>query len=347
MGERIERRRETHGARPDDLQVDNFARQQHELGLDEPKDTVITRRGFLKYAGKGLAGAAAIGTGVLVGTELAERREHLEERITQPLDEQYDLDGVVREAKAYLRTYGLDLLTGGDTERNEILGDKAALEHYQMSLLALVQEISKYPQEMIPGSMDGKTLEIRVVNVLSIKDRPNTEPRRVGGVATTFDRRAPRIGLDSSQPEEFQRQTIHHELNHLFGRREQQARDIRWRQFHASLRTEIYRPIPAQRNARQAAAEEYFLTNYAGTEPIEDQAVWAEHMMVPELHLKLIEKIRSTRNADARRILTMKYMATKEEYRKWSNGVMDDQYWQRLIQQTRQGKGDRLVQQKK
>jgi len=294
------------------------------------KDTTISRRRFLALGG------AAVAAGALGQLDYSHGYTTLGRFLNDKISGQYDYDTAVREAKKFLReNYSISLIMGEDADRKQIHGDRIALEKYRTSLKLLLTELTRYPPDMIKNApaLGGRPMEIRILENLKYRDSPKEAPRTLAGVLTGISR-YPRMALSVSQTETYQRQTIHHEIYHLFQRPDQVGHKKKWTDMHArlSLGRTPYRPLPQGVDPLGRAREEYFVTNYAGTNALDDGAVTAEHMLTPSLHVLFLDQIRATRNPVAKRILTAKYFAIKKEYGEWSQGRMGEEFWENIRQ---------------
>lgn len=75
----------------------------------------------------------------------------------------------------------------------------------------------------------------------------------------------------------------------------------------------------------------HFVSDYAETNDVEDRADMAFWIMTPSRHKDLLNKIAHSSDAETKRILTEKMRIIKEDYLAWSNGKMNDQYWEDLL----------------
>jgi len=247
---------------------------------------------------------------------------------------QYDYDQEVQLAKNYLKErYHIDLKMGLDKDEPSLVGDPITVEKYKQALQILVRELSKYPPEMIHKLAEGRGFHIYIVRNLLDKSVPvGSEANYLGGDVPPFRAEKGRQLVLNADNWELQ-QAIHHELNHdfvgLFENRE--AHDARWIQLHEKLKKNPYRPVPRNVVSNEPAPEHYFLTNYAGSAPIEDEAVCAEWMMTPSLAVQFLDKWRNERDPVIKDILAAKWNKVKKNYYDWSDGKVGDALWQSII----------------
>lgn len=298
-------------------------------GAPESVSPLLSRRNFL-IGGGALAAAATV--------DYVEKVSPLAEWLDDKIEGQYDYDALVKEAKRILKKeYSVELLMGRENDQEDILGDPVSLEQYRESLRVLVHGIKRYPPEMIQKVGEGRGFKIRILRQL--------RARHVGGhnpTHTSFAgiRRGTRQGIaeeiiiDADQQLDFQARIVHHELNHSFAGTWQswQERDNRWIGFHAKINQNPYRP-QASYGADHPAPERHFLTDYAGTMPVEDQAVSAEWMMTPALMTVFLDRWRNETDQNVKDILAWKYNETKNNYAVWSNGKLGEPFWQSLVDQ--------------
>ena len=180
---------------------------------------------------------------------------------------------------------------------------------------------------MIQNATSRKVLPIRIVQNPAYKI--GSETKRAAGLAFPWPIR--RLALDSSRSVMFQQGTIHHEIAHVltFGKYNEWKQ--RWIALHQPLTNEPYSKTHEQQRPHDDSGQEYFLTAYASTDPFEDIAVCAEHIMVPILHIKFLQKIKNAKNPAAKRILQAKYNDIKDLYRELSGGKMNDDYWRAIV----------------
>ncbi len=324
-------------ARKGEWDPDIWYQQMMDSGMvATEEDALISRRKFL--LGAGAVAATLVIDNVGKFTPLA---KWLDDKVVG----QYDYDAEVSRAKSYLKErYGIDLVMGEDKNREQILGDPVTLEKYRTTLRILFQEISKYPPEMIHKMREGRVFEIRIVHTLYRKDigNPDIPPKRVAGTALWPSEKGPtRVALDAGFDEFFQRKNIHHELNHKFAERNWQERDKKWVSFHAAVSVKPYHPESANVSSDVMAEERYFLTKYASSAPPEDQAVCAEWMMTPSLHVIFLDRWRNEKDPVTKDILAAKYIETKKNYSDWSDGKIGDAFWESIIAQGEKERGSK------
>ena len=235
-------------------------------------------------------------------------------------------------------TYGVTLVMGVDKHEKDITGNPVALEQYRASLRLLVQEMSKYPPEMIRKIGEGRGFEIRISNGLYTKGDTvadhSHEKKKLGGVAPLLkEKKSAQMMLDSQETEVYQRQTMHHELNHRAAAKweDPSKRDQTWVKFHSKTSANPYHEVSINSITDQTKFKPYFLKAYAGAAPIEDEAVFAEYMMMPQLHIEVLNKWRNEKDPIVKDILAAKYLETKKNYLTWSDGKMDDAFWGSII----------------
>jgi hypothetical protein len=73
---------------------------------------------------------------------------------------------------------------------------------------------------------------------------------------------------------------------------------------------------------------------YGESKPQEERAEFARMMMVPQTHAAFLSRLR-TENENSRNALKRKYDAIKKDFYKWSNGQMDEKYWEVVVKKAR------------
>lgn len=318
-----------------DWDPDLWRRQMEEAGFVGSSGHVLSRRNLL-------IGGATLAAGLAIDNigKFSPLAKWLDDKIAG----QFDYDEVVKEAKSFMKErYHIDLVIGVKEGQNDILGDAVTLEKYRTILRVIMQEMSKYPSEMIQKIGEGPGFELRIIDNLYTKgplsgfsSNFSNIGQRVGGIAPfrTEDKPAQLI-LDSNQMEYIQRQTLHHELNHLSANKweNRQERDQRWMGFHKKISKDPYHRVSSDTKAEDPPKEPYFLTNYASSAPVEDQAVCAEWMMTPLLHAEFVKRWQDERDPSVREVLSLKYVETVREYNEWSGGKIDDAFWDTIWKQ--------------
>ena len=306
-------------AEGEDPTGDDNARQLQELGLVKPSFG-LSRRAVLFGVG-----AAALSTSGLLALGLTQQ-EMIEHPLVKKLmdeadDKEYDFDAIVKDAKRYLKDkYGMLLAVGPDKDGELILGDKATLEHYRITLRLLVQELARYPSEMILNVTSRKSVPVRIVDRPESRMRLGEPPYRVGGVVHYWP--LIRIALDSSATLVYQQQAIHHEINHALTAKDAVDLSSRWIEMHKPIAANAY-----DKRIDHTPLAEYFLTPYASTNPREDLATCAEYMMTPLLHIEFLKRIGAATSPITRQILQAKYDSVKSAYLRLSGGKMDERFW--------------------
>lgn len=293
------------------------------------EQTKISRRSFLK-------GMAAVGAASAVGIDYAGRFSPLAKWLDDQIEGQYNYDEIVKQAKEFMRErYGVELIMGTEKEQSEVLGDRVLLEKYQHSLKILVQEISKYPPEMIQKVGEGDGLRIRIAEKIRVKETDINKKiffTRVAGLANPLrDGRPAEFLLNSAQTEESERMTIHHEFNHLFVPKWQGWREQGkiWHDLHAPFKNPYSRLNPA--NPEHTRRPRYFLTDYASSNAGEDMATCIEWMMTPIHMAEFVTRWRDEKDPAIKNILGKKYLETARCYKDWSGGKIDNAFWQSII----------------
>jgi len=191
---------------------------------------------------------------------------------------------------------------------------------------------------MIKKIGEGRGFVIRAIAELGLKsgDDPSQSGRHWTGFAPWLtDSAAAQLLLHANEPESQQRATFHHELNHRCAEKWQKKedRDKKWTALHGKVSARPYREIPKGERPEAQPKEHFFLSNYSGTRPIEDQGVCAECMMIPHLHLWFLRRIQEEKEPASKQILTAKYNTVKQEYFVWSDGKIGAPFWDAIIKQ--------------
>ncbi|OGG49357.1 hypothetical protein A3C18_03395 [Candidatus Kaiserbacteria bacterium RIFCSPHIGHO2_02_FULL_54_11b] len=305
----------------------------------------MTRRTFLRGAAAtaavGIAGATGLAGMTAIGQlKMEQLARFLDDASGEP---QYDYDTAISEAKTFLKTaYDIDLKVGVGKDHENIVGDHASMERTRDTLRHLVQELKRYPPDMIQKLGEGRGFQIHIVESrLIVKDKAPTGEivmeRSVAGVAPFLKEGRPAtMILKSDGEDEWQRTLIHHELNHRFAEKWQvwRERDEKWIAMHAPMTERPYWGYYKVNDRKdKTPTPAYVFRRYGLAAPVEDQAICAEAALIPRLHAYMEDAIRTTADPHAKKVLRAKLQATKADYLVWSGGKMDAKYWERLCKE--------------
>lgn len=331
-------------ARRGEWDTDIWLQQMIDAGFARTdQDMRMSRRAFLK-----LGGAVAIslaGVGALDHFYFKNLAKFLDERTGKP---QYDYDAAINEARTFIKTvYGANLIVGVEKEQKEqkeVEGKHTAIEKCRVTMRLLMQEIKRYPPEMILKIGEGRGFEIRIADDLKARTgNPQNKAERwtYGGIAPLLKTGKPAsITLSTQEIESQQRVNFHHELNHRFAEKFQNPheRNEKWKAMHQGITGDPYIGYTAARDGNELASPGYFLKRYASAAPIEDQAVCAEFIMTPKLHAAFKELIQAMPEGRTRIILQAKYDETIKNYFDWSDGKLDEGFWLNIIAESAPGR---------
>ena len=323
--------------------IENIVRQ-HRGDFERP-DGRMDRRQFLKSAGSVVV--AALGAEAF---DTFKGYTTLGKFFNDTLLGQYDYDEVVTEAKRYFsEKYGATLMVGSDEQSNsnaDVRATPVELDRYKRAIQVLMQEFAAYKSpETLRAIGESSGFEVRIAKQVKWRKKGSErEYDEAAGLTLGLELGKPAVAyVDAGQAESSWPGIIHHELTHgLSARWEIPAeRNDQWIKMHAALGGYPYRFRPDGTMGQKTASlelKECFLTDYARESPAEDQAVCAEYLMVPELHVEFLRKIQNTKFPRAKRILVEKYLVTKENFKQWSGGKMDDAYWDAIITEGLKGR---------
>ena len=312
------------------LDSPELLQELREKGSESNSDGAPSRRNFLLGGG---AAVIAMTSGMKVGDSDFHKKAN-------------ELKGVLE------KLYGVRIVMGPPHGEEHIRGDMTKLERYADVLTLISQEFSKYPLGMIRKVTGKRTLEIRVVDKLTITETAAFEvsaegkdrPAGMSGLMEELGNgnEGTRITLNASLQAANLRRTIHHELNHRFSREwEDWSRHTRkWARHNSTSVLNPYRPVPLGTKADAPTKDRRFLTLFASSSAEEDQAVCAEWMMTPRLHADFLERIENERDENIKAVLVAKYDEIIDTYKRWSSGKIDEAFWKRIADQ---GKKEKLL----
>lgn len=277
----------------------------------------ISRRDFLK-----VAGVFALGYGAykydrilsgLFGTEYEKSTE---------------------QAKKYIRErYGLDIIVGlpVNSEEWNITGDIPNAYELSRGLILITEELIKYPPDLLKN---GGVKAIRFLRNAKV------EGVAAGGFVSEFSEGVSTICYEAEPFElglDFIRAAFHHELFHLLDANDGgfEPDDEQWRSIYNCGGCKAYWDIEGidkiNQAERRSTEPNWFISQYGQRNPVEDRAEFAETVMMPISHQRLLQRIEREKDEHSKTILRTKYEATKQYYLKWSKGLMNENYWRDLI----------------
>lgn len=323
-------------ARPEEsvlrTSADERERRLSELArASEEAGPSLSRRGFL-LGSFAFAGAAAL--------DWHGKHSPLSKWLDDTIGEgQYGYDAAVREARSYMKErYGIELFMGQEPGQDEETGNTVRLERYRNIIRALIEEMVHYPPEMVRKAGEHSPIRIRIIDSLHVKGpiaaMPDNTGVRLGGLVTV-EGHGTRFSLDAALTDESLHRNVHHEMNHVFSRafEEQRSRDQHWTRMHQKLTNAPYCPVGPNVHAHTPPRSPYFLTEYASSAAVEDEAVCAEWMMTPRLMVEFLDRWRNEKNPRVKEILGAKFSETQRNYFTWSGGLIGKAFWEDIIKQ--------------
>ena len=301
-----------------------------------PKDLhLFTRRNFLS------AGAVLTAAGAVEAVDSVKGFSPIGKLLNDKIVGQYDYDADVRETKHFLKEqYGIDFALGPEKDQKEILGRVPSIEKYKTTLRVMKEEMQlNYPPDMIRKIGEGRGFETRAIENLSttmrIAGMYDTDQMEMSSLAPPLvPGRPAQLLINPRISEGFQRQTLHHDLNHRLSVQlgNPQERDRKWIALHKKVSQNPYRRVAGDTGIKGVRAdtpptERYFLTKYASASPEEDQAVCAEWMLTPRLHAEFVRRRDNDPDEKVREILAAKYEQVIADYSEWSDGEMGRPFW--------------------
>ncbi len=193
-----------------------FMQRMDKEGFTDKGRADMSRRRFLQLGG------AAVATVALPTTDYFKGFTALGRFLNDRLDGEYDYDAMVQDAKTFLKErYGVTLAIGAESgvkdSEHPVRGEHVDLERYRESIRGILQEITRYSEDMIRRLMSPHTLEIRIVQKLHKIDKDGSRVA-IGGYAPFFPRVSGKtpIAIDAGSDISWQQRLLHHELNHKF-----------------------------------------------------------------------------------------------------------------------------------
>lgn len=283
----------------------------------------VSRRNFIKLGGLALFGLAS-------GAYL----KQLDGLYANGTEDEWSqsIEGAIK----YLgENYGIEVFTGVPEVTNFFGGSDVItgtdLSRYELSsgLELAIGEIVKYPYDFFRNNS--------ISNIRFINDvRVNGEDYSWGYGASSGT-----LGIAYSAEEQRLnsgrfREVFHHEAFHGFDwfNGGYKSDDKEWENIH-NCKCEVYWNVGGRDSIENVPEPdspiEWFVNPYGRLNPVEDRATTAQYMMIPYLHRLIIERIGSERNRTTKEILQKKRSLIMKDYADWSGGVMNDQYWDDLV----------------
>lgn len=238
-----------------------------------------------------------------------------------------DIDHMKKEIKD---KYNLSIDMGPFENGFSISGNCLNKYEYTQGLKLLSEEIVKYPPNFFQKN---KVRQVRFLNNIRVGHYSY-----YGGYAGISDGT---VGLaydadNFEENREYFRSVFHHELFHVLDYREDKYMpdDKIWQEFHTNKNAPNYLNIGGRDEIderKPMKTTEYFTSDYGQRSPKEDRAEFASKMMSKTKHAELVDAINNLKDKKAQEIMNEKYSAMKKYYYKWSDGVMDDKYWNDLM----------------
>ena len=237
----------------------------------------------------------------------------------------------VEKARTFLRDeYGVEVQIGDSWAEKNSSVEWLDSEEATKALAYLIEEMGKYPPDFFNRN---KVQAIRIGKDVHV-GHPLFDNHPVEGFAK---RQLRQMTLDFSATEEFFRGTFHHELNHILDFwNGGPSSNERWEQIHAGCTCipEVRRKAYDENTVTEF--ERSFINAYGASSALEERAEFASHMMIPRLHAKFLGRL-STEKSEDSQILRRKYDAMKQDFFRWSDGKMNDAYWNSLIARASEG----------
>lgn len=285
----------------------------------------INRRNLLKKAAK-----VAVGTPALI----AFSKLGIDTSMRVGADLLADFGRSIEELHTHIKnTYNVEVVFGRQVEDKSIsYTPLTGLTERKEHLEIITKAFSLYPPDIF--TRNGISSIAVVHNLLVDGDRVN-------GV---FSPGQQSVTLDSSSGES----TVHHELYHAFDYLTNgfSSEDSQWQNLHTCACQVYEGTYDVFRNGGEGSnttsSNNWFINDpelgsiednpYGKTYPTEDRAVFAQVTMMADTHSRLIQIIANEPDETAGNILKQKYELIKAQYFIFSNGRMNDEYWQALLE---------------
>lgn len=285
----------------------------------------LSRRAFMTGAGgvaSMYAGAYGISKGNYLKNIFFEKEGDTDRTVQVTID-------------AIKQTYGIEVIVG-EPPYKELFGENPSLEQIQQALQLLLRAFTRYPEGYLNTAKIKKVFLVTGARAgkFSFLSTP------VDGMAQ-LEETTMILDVEKALTDEIYTESLfHHELYHLYDYSDGQmdARDTLWREIQNESPSERYTDATLKEYYQQPGMSDTqthtfytFINSYGATIPVEDRASFAEMIMIPEAHLNFIQRVKNIEDETIQRILVHKYHAIKQDFFEWSHGVMDDVYWDDLL----------------
>ena len=251
-------------------------------------------------------------------------------------DDDFDVQKAIEEIK---KSYGIEI-TVGEPAGLFTFAENPSLEELKEVLLMLVEELFKYPPKYFDG-VDKKVLRINIAKNFSTGRFSFLHTTPFSGLAYS-DKDIMLLDVDNiGNSKDFIRQTIHHELFHLYDEGSADAeRNSFWREISSRGPCSGYFDLSYSdyhSKRGKLSGSPCFVSLYGQNDPREERAALAGIIMAPNAHKAFLDRIRELRNSEkegdfeAAKILLMKLKLIKQYYYNWSDGEMDEEYWENIL----------------
>lgn len=222
-------------------------------------------------------------------------------------------------------THGIDIYTGLPILHAIKYGyEKLTDQELERVTTLLKKELSKYPKDYF--------VQNGIYTIFCVKDLKHIIPNKeIGGVKLITNEIV--ISLVNGNEKLFE-VTVHHELYHaveegatiipsFISGKDMGKTNTEWNEDTYECACNPYeKPEEWLRT---------FSSNYGMGDPVEDRATFAEFLMDREFHKDLLAHVDTLTGQD-KVVFMNKINYIKQKYFEWSDGMMDEQYWQDLIE---------------
>jgi hypothetical protein len=311
---------------------------KEERGSSKSTEKVYSRRAFLRL------GAEVAATGAVTYLGITELGKVIESLIMgKPSGETpFDTDSALRSINEELTTkYGISLAFAfRDTPVVEKLdAEKVLSEIRTAAQITRDQIFLRYKSDYF--ARFPKPFIILLVKEARAPDRDVevTPPQCFGSPAGEAPSGGPYVIVNIDTSQASQKATLHHELIHKsdeYAEEGYDALDQKWTALHGKTIDTPYRPYKGPEDEclnQEASSVPGYIIDEEGEgwkSAREERAVAGEFMFNSEGHRRLLRRIQDA-SATNQKILQAKYNYIKQLFLKRSNGVMNEEYWQRIL----------------
>ncbi len=249
-------------------------------------------------------------------------------------DPNYPDDETIAQAqKTIAETYGINT-HNGETHHIDTVGTNLERDELRDTLRVVMEELAKYPCDFFRRNTIKAMHFVKNLAKYETEDifkgKKIWEKRHIGGRSWWKLKEILLLYYPHQKKTDHpsMRGTLHHEITHILDGHERSKLDKKW----ISLHEKHSRVCGTYTGKGEGPISPCFVSAYGSTSPTEERAEFAEIFMLPQRHKEFLARLANAPK-EAQLVLKKKYSDMKENFLRWSGGVMNDAYWDALLKE--------------